>query len=352
MSTHTFLPNHTKYCFMKKWMHKLFFLTLMAFAVQSCQKELSTENGASATGGTAEATLGGAPGNCANIQFKGIYGATLAVADTNSMSVELTFTKPGSYTITSDTCNGLYFKATGLATATGTATIALKAYGTPTTAGPCNFTVSFKGSTCTAVCNILPVATATTGDYFPTTVGSRWTYQSSDPSAGAGDTILTISTNSNATILATIFRLFTTENPAGKDSSFYRKNANDYNEYGDIDVAGVASNFVVGDYTFLKDNVAVNTEWETAEISATIGGTAAKMKLKYKLLAKDVDVVLDNKIYRNVIKVGNTSVAGPAGGPFTTVIAFEKWYAKGIGLINVAVAAPNFGYKVIKYQVN
>ena len=327
---------------------------IAAAMLVSCQKELSFEAGASAPNGTAEGTLGGTPGTCANLQFIGIYGAGMAVPDTNALQVEVTFAKAGTYTISTDTCNGLSFKGSGIVTTvTGIPqTVVLKAFGTPTAAGSCNFTVNFKGSICSAPLLILPVAPATTGDYFPTTVGSNWSYSSSEPAAAPDDTAYTFSTNFNATILSNVYRLFTTEDAINKDSSYYRKTGNEYRQFGDIDVVGVASNFVNADYIFLKDDVPVGTTWETSLEDAIISGTPAKMKLGFTIVAKNVDVVVDNKIFRNVIKVGTTSFAGPAGGPFVTVTSYETWFAKGIGIINVAAPLPIYGFYVSRYSVN
>jgi hypothetical protein len=339
---------------------KRFFMTKLAWALAlgmllaGCQKELSFEAGTSAPEGTAEGVLGGAPGNCANAVVSGLYGVNLPVTDTNTLTIDITFTKAGTYTITTDTCNGLYFRGAGIVTLlTGAAQqVVLKAFGTPSVAGACNFSIKFKGSTCVAQCTVLPVAPATTADYFPTTVGSNWSYRSTDPTAGPADTVYRFANNANATIGSNLYRLLTLEDAVNKDSGFYRKVANDYYEFGDIDVAGVASNVVAVDHIFLKDDVPVGTSWESAEGDADIGGAAAKMKLRFRILAKGEDVAFGGQIYRNVIKVAVTSLAAPNGGAFLSIITYELWYAKGIGLMHVATPAPLFGLALTRYVVN
>ncbi|TAD92403.1 MAG: hypothetical protein EAY75_02745 [Bacteroidetes bacterium] len=327
---------------------------LAATLLVACQKEISFESGPQVPGGTSEGALGGSPGACANISFVGTYGANIAVADSNAMRLEVTFTKVGSYTIGTDTCNGLSFRGSGVVTAiTGVPqTVVLKAFGTPTAAGSCTFLVSFKGSTCTASLPVLPVAAATTGDYFPTTVGSNWSYFSSSPGAQPDDSVYTLSINANATINSTVYRMFTSEDDTDKDTSFYRKTGNNYHQFGDLDVAGVASNFVNADYIFLRDDVPLGGSWETGTGDALINGVPLKMKLSFTIAEKDVDVVVNNRIFRNVIKVRATSLAGPAAGPFAVVTTYESWYAKGIGLINVVAPIPVFGFAVTRYVVN
>lgn len=333
---------------------RLLLYTFLACALfTACSKEYSFEygNGTIIGGGTSEGTLGGDSGSCTNTQLAGLLGVGIPLTDTNQLTVELNFTQIGTYSISTDTVNGIYFSKTGTATTTGPSTIVLTGSGTPQAAGPFTFTVRFKGSFCTSSLTVYETAISNGSDYFPTTTNSYWHYISSDPAAGSGDTVLVTSTGVSGTINGNPYTLFTSDTDAGTDSSFYAKGNGEYHEFGDIDVAGAANNIVAQDYIFLKDNIAVGTEWETAEGDAIVNGDTVKMKLKFTIAAKGENVLLDNMIYRDVIKVLITEQVNLSTTGWTTVISYESWYAKGIGLINVSAAAPVYGFKVDRYLV-
>jgi hypothetical protein len=169
------------------------------------------------------------------------------------------------------------------------------------------------------------------------------------------DTAYTFSTGITGTIAVTgnTYNLFTTEVSPFKDSSFYRKSGGDYFEFGDLDVIGATDLPVLAEWTFLKDNVAQGTQWFSPESAAIVGGVPVKIRTKFVLKEKDVNVVLDNKVYAKTIKVEATQqVQLTAAAPFTDLLTYESWFSKGIGLINVAAPAPIYGYRVVKYQVN
>ncbi len=70
-------------------------------------------------------------------------------------------TVPGSYTIYTDTVNGISFKGTGTFTATGLNTVRLSGKGTPLAAGIHNFVVSYG----TSGCSIAVTTSATLGSF-------------------------------------------------------------------------------------------------------------------------------------------------------------------------------------------
>ncbi len=331
--------------------------TVTSFWFASCTKELSYETGNTPiidTTNTSQGTLSGDPGSCANITVAGIYGQAILLDTSNKLTVEVNFTKTGTYYLTSDTVNGFYFNGSGSVAATGIANVTLKGNGTPLNPGQFTFKLKYKTSSCSFVVSVYQVATATTGDYFPTTTNSWWTYISNDPSATPADTAFQLSTGVTGTIPVTgqSYSLFTTAVPGAKDSSFYRKGSGLYYEFGDIDVTGSADLPVYGEYIFLKDNVAVGTEWYSPELSATVSGAAIKLRLHFVLSALNVNALLGNKIYTNTIKVAVTEQAQLSGTTWSDVISYQSWYAKGIGLVNVLAPAPAYGYSVLKYSVN
>lgn len=329
------------------------FLVLALLVLVSCKKELSFEEGVpQPPPNTAEGTLNGAPGSCANFEVLGAYGQGLAFDTSNKVNVELNISTAGSWFVFTDTVNGMWFSGTGSVAVAGITLASLKASGTPLNPGTFTFNANFKGSRCSFVVTVYPTATATTGDYFPTTAGSWWTYQSSDPAAAPDDTLYQLSTGITATVPGlNSFSLFTNEVPGFKDSSFYRKNSGDYIQFGDLDVSGLADLPVVAEWIFLKDNVAKGAQWLSSEQNATSGGVPLKMRLQNEIVAKGVNVVLDNKVYANVIKVRTRQQVQLLPPTWQDAVEFESWFAKGIGLINVAVESPIYGYKVVKYSV-
>lgn len=326
---------------------------LVSSLLIACQKEYSFEDKGGSViigGGTSEGTIGGASGPCTNSLLAGILGAGIALNDSNQLVVEMNFTRIGTYFISTDTVNGFYFSRSGTITATGATQVVLYGRGTPIAPGDYSFKVTYKGSFCSTILTVYDIASPNGPDYFPTTAGSSWHYISSNPSASPGDTVLTIANPASFTIANNIYRLFTNENDAGADSLFYRKGNGDYHEFGDMDVAGVASNFVYADYIFLKDNVDAGTGWETAEGDAIINGDTVKIKLKFVITEKNVTVQLNNLVYKNVIKVQTTEQVKLATG-WNDVISYETWFAQGIGVINVVAPAPVYGFHVTKFSV-
>jgi hypothetical protein len=279
-----------------------------------------------------------------------VYGQGISLDTSNKLVVEMDFTKAGSYVVTTDTINGMYFADTGNVSATGLTFIALKGRGQPLNPGTFSYKVSFKGSVCTVLVDVYQVAPAGSGDYFPTTGGNNWTYISSDPAAAPTDTALQVSTGLTGTILGNTYSLFVTKVDTDLDSSYYRKGGGEYRQFGDIDVSGIASNFVLGDYIFLKDTASVGSTWESPTLVAIISSQNVNMRLQFTILERNVNVLIGNRVFQNVIKV-RTIQQIQAGTTWQNVVSYESWYARGIGLINVAVAAPVYGYQVLKYTV-
>ena len=130
----------------------LIFTTAILF-LAACEKENSYEGG---TVGISDGTLksdGG--GNCLPNHINGIYKAGTALSSTHYIDVQLNVTTPGSYVITTDTVNGIYFKALGIVTTAGNNTVRLMGGGTPAAAGPFNYTVKYDWSTC--IINVITV---------------------------------------------------------------------------------------------------------------------------------------------------------------------------------------------------
>lgn len=92
-------------------------------------------------------TLGGAPGACTGATLTGSYNVGVAMTSSNTMTIGITVTAAGSYSIATAAQNGVTFSASGLFN-TGDAQVTLVASGTPTAAGSFTFDVNAGSSTC------------------------------------------------------------------------------------------------------------------------------------------------------------------------------------------------------------
>jgi hypothetical protein len=125
----------------------LFFLLSSLVVFNGCQKELSFESGSGPSEGTLQDD---GSGDCLPKSVAGIYVAGIALVGTTSyIEVQVNVTLPGSYSISSDTVNGIYFRGAGVFNATGLNTVRLKGNGTPLAAGIHNFVITYGTSGCT-----------------------------------------------------------------------------------------------------------------------------------------------------------------------------------------------------------
>jgi hypothetical protein len=148
----TYFSTHINTAYMKT---KFLFLSLLStiYFFTSCTKELSHENAGIPSEGSLQSDV---TGDCLPKNVNGVYEAGKALTATNFIEVQVNVTKSGSYTITSDTLNGIYFRATGVFTSTGMTTISLKGNGTPVAAGVNTYTISYAGTVCTVAVTTLP----------------------------------------------------------------------------------------------------------------------------------------------------------------------------------------------------
>jgi hypothetical protein len=115
------------------------------FLFSSCEKELSFENTGGAIGGTAVFSVDGGSGNCTGVSINGSYVTGVATGPSNTATLSVNVTTIGTYTITSNTINGIVFSGAGTFNATGVQNITLTTSGTPLTAGSFNFTTGSGG---------------------------------------------------------------------------------------------------------------------------------------------------------------------------------------------------------------
>lgn len=141
---------------MKQLLSYLLLLTSVIL-MNSCQKELSRENGNNPSEGTLQDD---GTGNCLPETVTGAYiAATALYPDSNTIRVTVNVTKTGSYTIFSDTLNGYYFRGTGVFNTLGITQVTLKGNGTPLASGVNNFLVTYDSTACSIPVSVLPVGT-------------------------------------------------------------------------------------------------------------------------------------------------------------------------------------------------
>ncbi|MEP6594605.1 MAG: hypothetical protein ABJA71_01615, partial [Ginsengibacter sp.] len=114
-----------------------------------------TGNGTGGGGGsgTAAGTLGASSGACTPVTNGGTFTQGVPLISTNTATVQVTVTTIGSYTISTNTVNGVSFSKTGTFTTTGVQTVILNGSGTPVTSGNQSFAVTFGSSTCNFTIN-------------------------------------------------------------------------------------------------------------------------------------------------------------------------------------------------------
>lgn len=121
-------------------------LILSVILFTACQKELNFD--AMPGDGKAIGTLKSSSGTCLPGFIFGNLTKDSTVKVTDFIELYADITTTGTYIIKSDTLSGFYFMGTGSVTSTGINIIRLKAFGTPRSIGPINFTMTFGTSVC------------------------------------------------------------------------------------------------------------------------------------------------------------------------------------------------------------
>ena len=153
---------------------QFFTIILLALVINACQKELHFD-GAITSNGQAVGTLKSSAGICMPGFIFGSFIKDSALKATDLIELYADISKTGTYIIKSDTVAGFYFSGAGSVTSTGINIIQIKAFGTPTSAGPKTFTFTFGTSVCKIdvyVNSGAPLPTAFTFTCAGTTFGS------------------------------------------------------------------------------------------------------------------------------------------------------------------------------------
>ena len=159
----------------------------------------------------------------------------------------------------------------------------------------------------------------TTADYSPLTVGSTWTYSSTEGNLDSTTFTVTVE-NKDSAINGKNYKVLSSSDGVNR---YMAKIGSDYYRFSSFPAIGVDG----FEELYLKDNQTVNATWaDTA--SFTFSGATLTANLNYTIKEKGVSHVTNGKTYNNVITVRlDLSLLGTVlgGGTF--------YYADGVGLI-------------------
>ncbi len=290
-----------------------------------------TVTGPSAGGGAAAFTI-----NCTGAAPAGSYAVGTALTTSNTVVLNVNVTTAGSWSVTTaPAVNGMTFSGTGTFSATGAQTITLNGSGTPAAASTSTFTVTGGTGTCTFPVTV--TATPTTGDYFPRTTYSNWSYNVSD--GINSDTLLYKVIPETKSIGSTVYNIFmlTTDATQGFDTSgYYRKAGSDYFEWNDMSYYTPIESSYWMEINFLKDNQAVGFKWTSSQFTGpiTVSGTTTNYTLRWEftILQQNASVTVGSTTYANTIKV-KQELQVQQGTPWSAIYYAENYFAKDKGLI-------------------
>lgn len=342
---------------MSKQFNKIYLIVFgsLLFAL-ACSKESSFENG-SGLGGSASGSLKDSVGNCMGIVIKGTYAVDTVLVDSNYVTVTATISSAGKYKIYTDTVNGFWFRDSAYVLIAGTQTFKLKGYGKPILPIASNFTVFFNTSYC--LFSITPTGTggtsggggngvtAPSGDYFPISANSNWTYDNTQLT----DTVKYTCTNSNIirTAIGQTYRLFLNNK---NDSLLYRKDSlqGNYYRYGSF-----FDSSTVFEYKFLDDKLPLNSFWETQEFQTISLGVTYTVKVRFTIDAKNASFSINGNNIDSVFKIRQEVLQKQTGGLFLILSAYTQYnyFAKKIGLVwsDYPNYTPAFSEKIRNWKI-
>lgn len=126
-------------------------------------KFTSTINISGTAGGVSSGVLGDSSGTCKPVVLNGAYFAGVALTSSNTVQLQVTVAAPGTYTISTNTVNGVTFSNSGTFTSVGVQTVTLIGSGTPTNSGNNDFTVTYGNNLCNFTINFGNPSTGTLG---------------------------------------------------------------------------------------------------------------------------------------------------------------------------------------------
>jgi len=277
---------------------------------------------------TSSGVLGDSSGNCKPVILNGVYTQGMVMTAANTVQVQVTVTVPGTYSIFTNSVNGITFSNTGTFANAGPQNVILTAIGTSALSGNQIFTLNYGNSQCSFDVNFL-AGVSPSGDYYPLTINSNWTY--GEIGAPVTDSFTYKVVNNSAIINGNTYSdLAIYDVPPAQpfDSSYLRKQNGIYYSYLDYAAYFSFDQPVFGEIIILKDNVPQGATWVTPTVTGTIAGVSVQVHFNMTILAKGIPEVVGGFSFPDVIKVKMDSYVGAL--PIGTT---ELWYARNVGLI-------------------
>ena len=110
-----------------------------------CTFSVTVAGNSGGSGGTGTYSFTGGTGSCTDALVSGTFTAGQAASAANTVKLKLTVNTTGTYTISTNTVNGVKFSGSGSFTNTGEQTVTLTASGTPAAAGSFSFIPGVNG---------------------------------------------------------------------------------------------------------------------------------------------------------------------------------------------------------------
>jgi hypothetical protein len=321
------------------------FLSLFfSLFLSSCTKEESIElnmPSMPSSGGTAVYALSVGGGTCMNADVQGTYAKNVATTAANKVNIEVSVNTIGTWTVNSATITGFYFSGSGVFANTGTQMITLNAHGTPSTAGTQTFTLIVGGTNCTFEVDVDSVGTGPgpgpnpSGEYFPMTSGSWWSYDE-----GGGDTSKTV-VNGTTTVNSKTYTRFINSYSytTDTDTSLYRKDTptNSYylfQDLSDLTTMGLVMSNPKVEVQFLKATMAANDTWNN-DFSATFNSFPVTLRFAFKCVSTTATVTSNGNTFTNVRQVEMTVQAGSGAAWSPLAAPVNLYFAKDVGMVKV-----------------
>ena len=294
-----------------------------------------TANGA--LSGTAQFTFNGAPDSCITPIVSGNYivGTVMNAAD--SVTVKVTVTTPGSYSVSTNSLNGILFLASGTFATSGQHIITLTGSGKPLNPGPFAFTPGTNG--CKFTINFAAVTDCKECIYIPFCVGSKYDFIDtiSNPFGGNDSAYPRHSEYLSAvdtTINGMVSKRINTFD--GTNNNYFYTNC----QNGDTRVIAnnvqstTSGNMLTAINSIeLKANAPEGTVWTD---TSTIG-SVNKLYRTHTIVQKGISRTVLGVTYNDIIRVKveqNIYYTDPAAGLISAGIS-DYYFAKGIGVVEV-----------------
>ena len=279
------------------------------------------------SGGGAVYTLNTTGSACSGATYTGTYDAGTPLTSANMVLINVTVVTTGTYSIITNTDDGIQFSGAGTFTSTGIQPVTLTGSGTPVAGGVFNYTAAAGVSTCTFSITVTGTPNL---DYLPQTAFSNW----SDKLVGgaATDTSYWQASPNTAVKNGITYRIFEIKVLGAAVDTFYqRDNAGRYYQFYD-DGVGAFDSPVNVDGLLLDSTLAVNSSWTTNLGSNTWNGLPATGLIECLITAKGATATIAGITYTNIIKVQYTFNYDVGSGNIVYATE-ESWYAKGKGIV-------------------